>query len=133
MKKIADAGLLNAALDRKDEFHDWACRVLQTESPPFLVCEVVLAEAAAVIGTPDDALKMLERGDLELAFDLAEEAAAVRALVKRYRDQPMDLGDACVVRMAELFPTATVFTVDRTDFTVYRKHGRQLVPCTFPG
>ena len=44
-----------------------------------------------------------------------------------------DLADACVVRMSELFRDSVVFTVDRTDFLVYRRHGRQAIPCVFPG
>jgi len=44
----------------------------------------------------------------------------------------MDLADACVVRMSELFPEATVYTVDKKDFSVYRRNSRQRVPCVFP-
>jgi predicted nucleic acid-binding protein len=51
-KKIADAGLLIAALDARDEHHGWARQALEEESPPWLVCEPVLAEVSASIGTP---------------------------------------------------------------------------------
>jgi hypothetical protein len=44
----------------------------------------------------------------------------------------MDLGDACCVPLSELLSGSVVYTVDRSDFSVYRKHGRQLVPCVFP-
>jgi hypothetical protein len=44
----------------------------------------------------------------------------------------LDLADACVVRMTELTPRCKVWTVDREDFTSYRRHGRQSVPCEFP-
>jgi len=44
----------------------------------------------------------------------------------------MDLGDACCVRLAELLAGSVVYTVDRKDFSVYRKHGHQPVPCVFP-
>jgi len=43
-----------------------------------------------------------------------------------------DLGDAGRVRLAELLASNVVYTVDRTDFTTYRKHGRQPVPRVFP-
>jgi predicted nucleic acid-binding protein len=76
---------------------------------------------------------MLRMGDLEISFDLASNSVEVLALAKKYRDQKMDLADACVVRMSELFPDSVVFTVDRTDFLVYRRHGRQAIPCLFPG
>ncbi len=54
------------------------------------------------------------------------------ALVKKYRDQEIDLADACVVRMSELYEDSVVYTVDRKDFIVYRRHGRQPVRCIFP-
>src|SRR5437868_12265417 len=94
MKKIADAGLLIGFLDRKDTHHEWAAHVFERESPPFYTAESVLAEVAAVIGTPDDVLRMVEAGDLVLALVLKTEVSAVRALALKYRDQPMDLGDA---------------------------------------
>ena len=76
---------------------------------------------------------MLQLSDLELAFDLDENRAEVLALVRKYRDQEMDLADACVVRMSELYEDAVVYTVDRKDFSVHRRHGRRPVRCVFPG
>ena len=52
-------------------------------------------------------------------------------LLRRYGDIPMSLADACLVRMAELIPDATVFTTDN-DFATYRKHGRQIIPLITP-
>jgi uncharacterized protein len=132
VKKIADAGLIIAALDARDAHHRWAARLLDRQSPPWLVCEPVLAEIAASIGTAEPVLEMLQVGDLELAFDLDENTDEVLALVKKYRDQEMDLADACVVRMSELFEDGIVYTVDRTDFLVYRRQGRRPVRCVFP-
>ncbi len=132
MKKIADAGLLIGFLDRRDEHHRWAAGIFERESPPFYTAEAVLAEVAAVLETADDVLRMLEVGDLVLALDLGKEVSAVRGLVLKYRDRPMDLGDACCVRLAELLPGGVVYTVDRQDFAIYRKNGRQPVPCVFP-
>lgn len=132
MIRIADSGFLIALLDRLDSFHCWAKKVAEEEEPPFLVCEAVCAEVAAVTGTPDPLLQMLERGDLQLAFSLVDELSAVRKLTRKYRDQPMDLADACVVRMSEIYRVCRVFTVDRTDFTVYRRWGTKAIPCVFP-
>jgi predicted nucleic acid-binding protein len=132
MNRIADAGLIIAFLDRKDSFHKWACSVLEREAPPFYIAEPIVAEIAAVIGAADDVLRMIERKDLKVGLDLEEEASAVRELIKRYRDRPMDLGDACCVRMSDLLQPALVYTVDRRDFTIYRRSDRKLVPCIFP-
>ena len=132
MKKIADSGLLIAALDKSDTHHTWAERLLAGESPPWLVCEPVLTEVCASIGTPEPVLEMLRVGDLELAFDLAGNRAEVLTLVRKYRDQGMDLADACVVRMSELFEHARVYTTNRKDFSVYRRNGRERIVCEFP-
>ena len=133
VKKIADSGLIIAALDRQDLHHGWAAGLLQREPPPWFVCEPVLAEISASLGTPEPVLEMLRVGDLEVGFVLGDNTAEVLALVKKYRDQKMDLADACVVRMSERFRDSVVYTVDRTDFLVYRRHGRQTIPCVFPG
>ena len=62
---------------------------------------------------------------------LAGEIADIRALLDRYADVRMDLGDACVVRLAELHPDATVCTTDG-DFRFYRQHGQEIIPLLAP-
>src|SRR5436853_6690434 len=110
MKKIADAGLLIGFLDRKDAHHRWAAHIFERESPPFYTAEPILAEVAAVLGTADDVLRMVEVGDLVLSLNLAREVSIVRGLMSKYKDQPMDLGDACCVRLAELIAGSVVYT-----------------------
>jgi predicted nucleic acid-binding protein len=43
------------------------------------------------------------------------------------RYQRMDLADASIVVMSELHPTSQVFTIDRTDFSIYRRNDRQVI------
>ena len=43
----------------------------------------------------------------------------VRALLKKYQTVPMDLADACLVRLAELLGTGDILTLDK-DFSIYR-------------
>jgi predicted nucleic acid-binding protein len=66
----------------------------------------------------------LENGAIRIALHIEEQVAALRALHRKYRDRPMSLADACIVRMAELHEQHAVFTLD-SDFSVYRKHGRE--------
>jgi len=91
-----------------------------------------LGEVAAVLQNADEVLQMVEVKDLVLALDLGKEVSAVRALVQKYSDRKMDLGDACCVRLSEMLAGSVVYTVDKQDFLVYRKSGRQPVPCVFP-
>lgn len=69
---------------------------------------------------------------LDDGFSLAADLAPVLALAAKYADRPMELADACVVRMTELTARCKVWTSDRADFTTYRRHGRQSIPCEFP-
>ncbi len=55
----------------------------------------------------------------------------LRTLIHRYRNVPMSLADACLVRMSELTEPPRVFTVD-SDFTIYRRHGKKPIPLLAP-
>ncbi|MDO8349384.1 MAG: pilus assembly protein [Planctomycetota bacterium] len=132
MRHILDAGPLIAALNRTDRYHEWACETLARLGSPFHTCPEVLAEAAAMTGQPQAVVEMVQAGELLLDFDLQEQSAAVLLLLKKYHDRGMDLADACVVRMSELNRVCRVVTVDRTDFSVYRRNGRDTIPVLCP-
>ena len=133
MREIADTGLIVAFLFRKDPFHAWALEAFQRFAP-FITCEAVLAEAASFCPDPVAVLKLVTRGDLVLdrGFSMANEAFHLTALASKYADRPMDLADACLVRLSELHPRCRVWTVDRDDFSTYRRLGRRAIPCEFP-
>ena len=76
-------------------------------------------------------LELIATGVAVTEFSLKEELAAVRRLAARYRDRPMSLADACLVRLSEMYDESVLITVDR-DFAVYRKHGRQTIPLVSP-
>jgi predicted nucleic acid-binding protein len=74
---------------------------------------------------------MVLDGDLEITLDAQEEADARHGLISKYHDR-MDLADASIVCLSELRPRAKVLTVDKTDFMIYRRFGRERLPCDFP-
>lgn len=131
--RIADTGLLVAAADPDDRHHDWAAAALRQHAP-FYTCEAVLLETAWVLASPIVVLQLVARGDLVVdpAFDFATEIPRLLELCRKYADRSMDLADACLVRMSELTPRSKIWTVDRDDFSAYRRNGRQAVPCEFP-
>lgn len=133
---IVDTGPLVALLSRRDRYHRWALETFAGVNPPALTCEAVLAEAwhllSGTVKGQTALLDLIAAGTLVVEFALMSELTAVRRLVARYRDRPMSLADACLVRLAELFDEAEVITLDR-DFSIYRKHGRQTVPLIWPG
>jgi predicted nucleic acid-binding protein len=132
MKNILDAGPLIAALNLRDAHHRWACEVLAGLGPPFYSCPEAMAEAVAMTGQPAAIVEMIQAKEIILNFDLAEQSAGVLTLLKKYADRDMDLADACIVRMTELLRDCRVVTLDRADFTVYRRNGRDLIPTIAP-
>ena len=133
MKEIADTGLIVALLFRNDPHHLWAVDGFRKHSP-FLTCDAVLAEAASFCPDPVAVLKLVTRGDLivDPDFSLSVEASHLAVLASKYADRPMDLADACLVRMSELHAKCRIWTVDRSDFSTYRRLGKRTIPCEFP-
>ncbi|MGH2426665.1 MAG: type II toxin-antitoxin system VapC family toxin [bacterium] len=132
---IADTGPLVAFLDRAERHHGWVVQRVAEFEAPLLVCEPVLAEAMFLLvrlPKAQDALwELLENGALRIALRIEEHLSILRALHRKYRDRPMSLADACIVRMAELYEDHAVFTLD-SDFLVYRKHGREPLTLIHP-
>jgi predicted nucleic acid-binding protein len=133
MKEIADTGLIVALLFRNDPFHRWA-REAFGKHAPFITCDVVLAEAASFCPDSSAVLKLVTRGDLIIdpAFSLSEEVSHLAALASKYSDRPMDLADACLVRMSQLHTKCRIWTVDRNVFSTYPRMGKRTIPCEFP-
>ena len=52
-------------------------------------------------------------------------------LMTKYADVPASLADASLVRMTETLADPIILTTD-ADFRIYRRHGRQTVPCVVP-
>ncbi|MEH1861395.1 MAG: hypothetical protein V7L21_26115 [Nostoc sp.] len=53
-------------------------------------------------------------------------AAEIEELLRRYQSVPMSLADACLVRMAQLYPESELLTFD-SDFRIYRQNRNQLI------
>lgn len=132
---IADTGPLVAFLVREDLHHSWAVEQFKNLPAPFLTCEPVLTETFYLVqrlkGGKERFFELLGSELLIVEFDLLGEHEALRKLIRKYDDVPMSLADACVVRLAESSPKASVFTVD-SHFRIYRKHGRQAIPTIMP-
>ena len=132
---IVDTGPLVAFFDRDSEFHDWVCERFRELSGPLFACEPVLTETLFLLKRggldPDAPLALIERGELICELDVAGEIIAIRRLLRKYRDLPATLADACLVRMTELTRTSAVLTLDR-DFLIYRRNGRQVIPLIAP-
>ena len=67
--------------------------------------------------------EMVESETLRLASLDEHDAPRMHALMHKYRDLPMDLADAALVRVAEREKLPRIFTLDRKHFRVYRPAG----------
>jgi predicted nucleic acid-binding protein len=130
---LVDAGFLVALLSRRDAHHAWAVAQAAHYGPPWTTCESVLSEAFHLLGRAGESqlAELLGRRSLSLAFDLGDELECVLKLLHKYADMPMSLTDACLVRMTETHASAVVLTTD-SDFRIYRRHSRQIVPAIVP-
>jgi uncharacterized protein len=130
---LVDAGFLVAMLSRRDFHHRWAVQCASENPPPWQTCEAVLSEAYHLLGNPGaPALSaMLSRRAVAVEFGLDNNVEAVVTLLRKYASIPMSLADACLVRMSEIMAGPVILTTD-SDFRIYRRHSRQLVPCIMP-
>jgi len=128
-KTLADTGALLAYLDRTDSWHRPCREALRQFRLPLATSSAVLTELFHLVG--DDA------GDVDLVWGFIRSGAItvlpitdrdlpdIEALMRKYRDRPMDFADATLVHLAERESLATVFTIDHDDFETYRVGGRK--------
>lgn len=132
---IVDTGVLVALIDRRDRYHAWVTEHLTQIVPPLLTCEAVISETwfllQRVKNGRETLLKLLDRRQVVVQFDLDSELATVVALMTRYQSVPISLADAELVRMAEIYANSSVFTLD-SDFQIYRKNRDRPIPLLFP-
>ena len=76
-----------------------------------------------------DASVVVDTGPIVAMLDADE--ANHDWVMARYRNVPMSLTDACLVRLVERTRNATLFTLD-SDFGLYRQKGRRLIPLLAP-
>lgn len=88
-----------------------------------MTCEPVITEACYLLrrlpGAADAVLANVEKKIFQIPFLLGSSCLGVRALMRKYARIPMDLADACLVRLAEETGSGRLLTLD-SDFSVYR-------------
>lgn len=124
---LVDAGPLVALIHAGDRHHEVCRDVLRSLHEPLLTVWPAFTEAMYLLGfswTAQDTLwQFVRRGALEFRpLDEIDEPR-MRELMSKYRDLPMDLADAALVRVAEREKIERVFTIDQSDFRVYRPKG----------
>ncbi|MDR2213832.1 MAG: hypothetical protein LBE21_09445 [Pseudomonadales bacterium] len=124
---LADSGFWIALGNRRDRYHGAALTALQRYSGEgFVTTWPVLTEVTHLLTTRVGISQALEFIDA-----IAQGASAVpeppddalpraAALMRRYRDLPMDLADASLVILAEDMHEGRILSTDLRDFSGYR-------------
>ncbi len=124
---LIDANILVGYLDPDDGWHARAIEGLAAASGTMTTTWPAVAEASYMLGHrgwsfQNGLVEMIEEGTLAIALLAREDAPRLKALMAKYRDQPMDLADASLVRVAERDGIDTIVSLDR-DFRIYRAAG----------
>lgn len=126
---LVDAGPLVALIDRDDPAHDGCVAALKTLRDPLITVWPAFTEAMYLLRRSWPAQRALWSRLETQALDVAPlddgDAPRMRELMEKYRDLPMDLADAALVRVAERDGLTQVFTLDRRHFSLYRRGRRQ--------
>ncbi len=125
---LVDAGPFVALIDRRDNHHARCVEALRTITDPLVTVWPALVEAMYLLDTWQEQATlwaMVEAGPITLAPLDDQDVPRLRELMRKYRDLPMDLADAALVHVAERDGYRRIFSLDRTDFEVYRVAGRE--------
>lgn len=121
---LVDSGPLVALLDRSDGHHQAMVDGLEEVQDPLVTVWPVVVEAMYLLAFSWRAQKalweILETAVIRLLPLDESDVPRMKQLMEKYRDLPMDMADAALVRVAEREGLRRVLTLDRTDFGVYR-------------
>jgi len=129
VSSLADTGALLAYLDRADEWHGRCRNAFVQFRLPLATSTAVLTELFHLVGDnaheTDLAWRFVRSGAVTLLSLSDRDLPDIDALMRKYRDRPMDFADATLVHLAQRESISTVFTIDHDDFEIYRIGGRK--------
>ena len=121
---LVDTGPLVALIHEDDNEHRICKDTFLTFSEPLGTVWPVLTEALYLLNFSWEAQnalwEMIQVGAVEILPLGTDDVGRMRELMRKYRDLPMDLADAALVRVAERERLRRIFTLDRRDFQIYR-------------
>lgn len=129
---LIDTGPLIALFDPKDPDHKACHKTLDKITEPLFTTEAVLTEAFHLLDPRSRGTEGLKQFILQEYTSVVciqlESFCRVFELMEKYIDCPMDFADATLIVLAEQLTISKVFTLDITDFSVYRvKRGHRHV------
>ena len=121
---LLDTGPLVALVSKRDGKHERARRLFAICEPPLRTCESVIAEACFLLRAvdadgPAETIALGRKGLYTIALSLEDHWVEVEALLKKYKNRPISLADACLIRCAGVYDEPRILTFD-PDFAIYR-------------
>lgn len=125
MRVLTDTGPLVAILSPSDQYHEVCLQTVQGLRGPLLTCWPVIAEAAWLLQRAplgfEKLLRSISEGVVEILPVAGKESTAIADIMKQYRTLRSQFADAMLVYLANRENIKTIFTLDRRDFSVYRR------------
>lgn len=124
---LADTGPLVALVDHDDADHARCVAAAKTLTGALVTTWPVVTEVCYLLddlAAQDVLLGKIESGDLAVDPTGTDDITELRALLHKYRDVPMDLADATLVRLADRDGLDNIFTLDK-HFHMYRMRRRR--------
>jgi predicted nucleic acid-binding protein len=117
---LVDTGPLVALIHEDDDLHPRCKEVFLSLRDSLATVWPVLTEAMYLLNFSWEAQsalwEMVEAGAVEILPLGNNDIPRMKELMRKYRDLPMDLADAALVRVAERERLRRIFTLDRRDF-----------------
>lgn len=121
---LVDAGPLIALIHEDDDEHQRCREAFAAMNEPLGTVWPAVAEAMHLLSFSSQAQQalweMIEAGAVEILPLGVDDVPRMKELMRKFRDLPMDLADAALVRIAERERLRRIFTLDRRDFQIYR-------------
>lgn len=123
---IVDTGVIVAAADRSDRFHEQSVETIRNVTSPLVTTGLVIAECAYLIqrqlGPAAEATlyQSLVEGSLVVEPLKSGDWARIAHLVTTYADLPLGGTDASVIAIAERLGHTRIATLDRRHFSVVK-------------
>lgn len=127
---LTDAGPLVALIDDRQPLYQKCQAALAVINMPMVTTWPAFTEAMYLLGKvggwplQDNLWNLVADGTLVVHGTSAAEHARMQALMRQYRDRPMDLADASLVAAAETRDQRQIFTID-SDFYIYQWRDRE--------
>lgn len=122
---LADSGYWLALASPRDRWHEAAVAATQQLTGPLVVTWPVLTEASYLLltrGGVDAQTRFLDQISSHVDIHLLQRShlPAIRSLMEKYRDLPMDIADASLVVAATERNDGRILSTDMRDFGIYR-------------